>query len=210
MDWQLSTHALRICSSNKLSHDLKLIKIFASWNDLPKYIVISIFRKTLQVHQDKSESNLAGKQNEPVVIYFCFPHYGDKGFQLTKSYIRKIKVNCKNNQPVVFEILYDVSKMRFFCNTKDRTPAINQSFVVYEFRCPGCGANYVGTTERPLYERCVEHAWSDKNSIVKNHLDQCSEVQYLLSITNLGPALFSDDKILKVMTTEIHAHRFSY
>ena len=83
--------------------------------------------------------------------------------------------------------------MEFFCNTKDRTPIINQSFVVYEFTCPGCGANYVGKTERTLYERCVEHAWSDQNSVVKNHLDQCVEVQYLLNITSLGPALFSND-----------------
>ena len=56
--------------------------------------------------------------------------------------------------------------------------------------CPGCGANYVGKTKRKLYERYVEHAWSDQNSIAKNHLDQCVEVQYLLSS---GPALFSND-----------------
>ena len=64
---------------------------------------------------------------------------------------------------------------------------------MYEFACPDCGANYVGKTERTLYERCVEHAWSDQNSVVKNHLDQCVEVQYLLNITSLGPALFSND-----------------
>ena len=51
--------------------------------------------------------------------------------------------------------------MEFFCNTKDRTPIINQSFVDYEFTCPGCGANYVGKTKRTLYERCAEQAWSD-------------------------------------------------
>ena len=28
---------------------------------------------------------------------------------------------------------------------------------------------------------------------MKNHLDQCVEVQYLLNITSLGPALFSND-----------------
>ena len=64
---------------------------------------------------------------------------------------------------------------------------------MYELTCPGCGANYVGKTERMLYDRCVEHAWSDQNRVVKNHLDQCIEVQYLLIITSLGPALFSND-----------------
>ena len=79
----------------------------------------------------------------------------------------------------------------------DRTPIINQSFVVYKFMCPSCGANYVGKTERTLHERCVEHAWSDQNSVVKNHLDQCDEVQYLLNIISLGQALFSNDSNIR-------------
>ena len=192
----LATRALRTCSSNKLLQELRLIKKFASWNDFPKYIVNSIFRKTLQAHEDKSEPNLTTKQKEPVVIYLCFPYYGDKGLQLLKSCIRKIKVNCKKDHPFVCKILDDVCKMEFFCNSKDRT-IINQSFVVYEFTCPGCGANYVGKTERTLYERCVEHAWSDQNSVVKDHCNQCLEVQYQLNITSLGPALFSNDSNIR-------------
>ena len=31
------------------------------------------------------------------------------------------------------------------------------SFVVYEFTCSGCGANYVGKSKRMLYEQHVEH-----------------------------------------------------
>ena len=73
--------------------------------------------------------------------------------------------------------------MEFFCNNKDRTSIINQSFVVCEFTCPGFGAYYLWKTDRTLYERCVKHAWNDQNSIVKNHLDQCVEVQHLLNIT---------------------------
>ena len=65
-------------------------------------------------------------------------------------------------------------------------------FVVYEFTCSGCCANYVSKTERTLYERCAEEERSDQISIVKNHIDQCVEVQYLLNITSLGQALFSD------------------
>ena len=147
------THALKICSSNKLSQELKLIKKFASCNEFPKYIANNIFRKTLQAHQDKSKPNLTTKQKESLAIYFRFPYYGEKGLQLLKSCIRKIKVNCKNDQfrPIVFKILY-VCKMEFFCNSKDRTPMINQSFVVSEFACPGCGANYVRKTERIRYE----------------------------------------------------------
>ena len=48
--------------------------------------------------------------------------------------------------------------MQFFCNAKDRTSIISQSFLVYKLTYPDCGANYVRKTERMLYERCVEHA----------------------------------------------------
>ena len=96
---------MKVCSSNKLSQELKLSKKFASWNDFSKYIVNSIFRNSLQAHEDKSEPNVTAKQKEHVVIYFRFPYYEDKGLQLLKSWIRKIQVHCKTDQPVVFKIL---------------------------------------------------------------------------------------------------------
>ena len=71
---------------------------------------------------------LQKSKKDPVINYFRFPYYGDKGFQILKSYIRKIKLNCKNDPPVLFKILYGV------CNVP--------------WLCPGCGANYVRKTER--------------------------------------------------------------
>ena len=44
----------------------------------PKYIVNSIFCKTLKAHEDKSYPNPTAKQKEPVIIYFRSPYYGDK------------------------------------------------------------------------------------------------------------------------------------
>ena len=92
-------------------------------------------------------------------------------------------------------MLYDVTKLEFFCNTKDRTPKLNQSFVVYEFTCPGCNANYVGKTERTLHGRCDEHAWNDKDSAVFNHLNECNGVQHMFDIGKLAPSLFTNNLI---------------
>ena len=58
---------------------------------------------------------------------------------------------------------------------------------MYEFVCPGCSPNYVGKTERTLFERNVEHAWNDKDSVVNIHLNECNGVQHMLT-----PLLFSD------------------
>ena len=99
-----------------MSQELKVVKKFVSWNDFPNYITNSIFRKTIQTHEDKSEPNRTAKQKELVVIYFCFPYYEYKGLQLLKYFIRKIKLNCKNDRPAVFKILYDACDFEFFCN----------------------------------------------------------------------------------------------
>ena len=103
---------------------------------------------------------------EPVIIYFCFPHYGGKRFQLIKSCTPKITLNCKNDQPVAYKILYEV------CITKGRTPIVNQ--VLFSM---SSGVLFVVqiTSEKPkehymsdVHTTLYEHAWRDQNSIVKN------------------------------------------
>ena len=53
------------------------------------------------------------------------------------------------------------------------------------------GANYMGKTERTLYERTVEHAWTDNNSAVYKHLNDCTGVQHLFDIVPLQSSLFT-------------------
>ena len=50
-----------------------------------------------------------------------------------------------------------------------------------------CASSCVLAVVQIIWEK-----WSNQNSIVKNHHNQCVEVQYLLNITRLGPALFSN------------------
>ena len=69
---------------------------------------------------------------------------------------------------------------------------VPQQFVVYEFVCPRCRANYVGKTEKTLFQRNVEHAWNDKDSAVHIHLNECNGVQHMFNITKLTPSLFPD------------------
>ena len=45
---------------------------------------------------------------------------------------------------------------------------------------------------RTLFERNVEHAWSDKESVVNIHLDEYNGVMHIFSIAKLAPSLFSD------------------
>ena len=194
----LVTRASRICVTNKLSSEINIIKRFASWNEFPKSVVNSIINKTLNTPSNNEGPNINNteKSNE-TTIYFRFRYYGDKGFSLFKSSIRKIKSNCKKDHPFVFRLLYDVTKLECFCNTKDRTPKLKEYFVVYELICSGCNANYVGKTERTLHERCAEHAWDDKDSVVFSHLNECIGVQHVFEIGKLTRTFFYSKKQLR-------------
>ena len=114
----LVIRASRICSTDKLPSEINIIKRFASWNDFPKSVVDSIIKKTLNTPSITTDSNDANETNNGVTIYFRVPYYGDKGCSLIKSCIRKIKSNCKKEQSINFRVLYDVTKIDFFCSTK--------------------------------------------------------------------------------------------
>ena len=52
-----------------------------------------------------------------------------------------MKSNCQKDHPILFRLFYDVTKLEFVCNTKDRTHKFNESFVMYEFICTGLNDN---------------------------------------------------------------------
>ena len=66
---------------------------------------------------------------------------------------------------------------------------------VYEFVCPRySGATCVGETERTWFDRNVEHAWNNKDSVVYNNLNECYGVKDAFDIPNLTPWLFSREQ----------------
>ena len=73
-----------------------------------------------------------------------------------------------------FKTQYYVNKIEFDCNTKDKIAVLSNSFVVYDFSCPGSGGNFIGKTKRTLHERAVEYAWTDNNSAVYKRLNDCT------------------------------------
>ena len=78
--------------------------------------------------------------------------------------------------------------MTFF-SSKDRIPFFNNSFVMYQFRFPGCCASYVGKTKRTLHERCVEHSQCDKGSAVRTHIDECQGIKHIKNLMLMNPSL---------------------
>ena len=59
----------------------------------------------------------------------------------------------------------------------DVIPDSLKSRVVYKFTCAGCGARYVGETNRHFYTRVNEHIFRDKNSHIFKHLRSSKNCQ---------------------------------
>ena len=151
----LTSRASRIYSQNKLSSEINFIKKLASRNGFPKFVGKRITNQVLNI-TDESTDN--AESPEVLTIYVRMPYYSDKGLSLLKSRSRKIRSNCVKTCSIRLKTQCDINKIEIYCNTKDKTAVLSNSFVVYDFSCPGCGANHIGEAERTLYERTVEHA----------------------------------------------------
>ena len=173
--------AKSICSANILPIELSRIRKYISWNGFPKHIGNKIINNTLAKQSNPSSLNQHEKVNHKT-IYFNLPYAGQKGEQLVKSCIRKVKKCLKKDIPIHFKIIYKTHNMSYYVNNKDHTPLMQQSNVIYEFSCPGCHANYIGKTERTLNERSQEHGWTNKDKPVYHHLMNCENFQYIMNI----------------------------
>ena len=78
---------------------------------------------------------------------------------------------------------WDTTNTNTFLTLKDSAPKEHQSSV-YKFTCPGCQASYIGKTDRCLYTRIKEHAYS-KNSEIYNHINTCEHFLHIQSLINL-------------------------
>ena len=152
-----------------------------AWNGFPKHIGNKIIKDTIN-RQPRNACNLR-KDDKTSIIYLNLPYLGLKGEQLVKSCLRKLRKCMKQGIDVHFRVLYNTNKISCYTNTKDKTPLLCRSFIVYEFHCPGCKANYIGETERTLFERTLEHGWSNKDKVVYRHLDNCEHFQHLFSLS---------------------------
>lgn len=120
-----------------------------------------------------------------ISIWINSPYLGEIHQKLLSNLYRKLRKVSKPNINVKFKTIYNSNKVCFYTNMKDRTPIENQSFVVYEFTCPGCSDKYIGKTERNLSERCVEHA-TIVNSAINSHITSCENFRFLFNMLRLG------------------------
>ena len=93
---------------------------------------------------------------------------------------------------------YQTTKLSYFTNTKDKTPSLSQSSVIYKFVCPGCKSCYVGKADRTLHERTKEHAYAkgDKNeqSAIYEQLSLCTHYGHITYLFQIDTSSFNSNQ----------------
>ena len=166
-----------------MTAEIQNIKKFASWNGYPKSIRNAIIKQTLS---KPSRQEQLYHYDDMIKLYINLPYMGNAGEQLVKSCIKKLKRNIRKEVQVRFVVTYNTNKLNFFTNKKDCITKLASSFVVYHFRYPVCHQDYIGKTERTLWERINEHGYCDKNSVIYNHITNCKGASYLVDLLNIN------------------------
>ena len=182
----------RICDKDLFKRGIREIKDFASWNGFPRKIRNTLINKFVKSTENTkpNENNTSPDEN---CVWFELPYIGPTGEFLAKMFKQKISRLLNPNKKVNIKTRFKTTHLSMFAPTKDKVPMLNKSNVVYEMKCPGCGDKYIGKTERTLFERTKEHAWTDIESPLRNHLIECEHFLHMFGMLSMNRHLFDDD-----------------
>ena len=182
----------RICDKGLCKEGIRDIKKFASWNGFPRIVsnkLIDRFVKSSNTNNKNNNTKLTEKEK---YVYFELPYIGPIGENLVKQFKKKMKRFLNPSKKVNIKTLFKTTHLSVFASTKDKVPPLSKSHAVYEVKCPGCGIQYIGKTDRTLHERTRERAWSDVESPLRNHLSTCEHFLHtyeLLSMPDTTPPM---------------------
>ena len=95
----------------------------------------SIIHRVLNI-TDESTGN--AKSPEVLTIYVGMPYDSDKGLSLLNP-CTIFNLIAPKTRSIRFMTQYDVNKIEFYCNMKDKTAFLCNSFIVYNFlSCSSC------------------------------------------------------------------------
>ena len=161
------------------------IKTFAAYNAFPKRIANAITKKA----GEYKPNQIPADQAETIDIFITLPYLGNKGESIVKSTKRKLFRCFPEDKNIKLVVQYQTTKICFFTSTKDRTPLLSNSCVVYKMTCPGCAETYVGKTECTLHKRTAEHAWESKDSAINQHLNNCADYHHIRGLHAINETL---------------------
>jgi hypothetical protein len=168
------------------------VKKFASWNSFP----CNIRKKLIDRFINETQTTRSPRKEDPdeTTVWFNLPYIGSTGENLVKTFKKKFKSLLNPKKKVKINTFFKTTQLSNFTSTKDKVTTLMKSNVVYEVSCPGCGENYIGKTERILEQRATEHASTDKESPMRNHLQHCQHFLHLYGMISISDHLFTDSR----------------
>ena len=154
-------------------------------------LLIDRFTTNAQNRALDHSTNHTSHNNQDSSIWLTIPFGGDLTTQLFRKIKRKLR-RCLVDPNLDIRIKQKTTKLCFFTSTKDKTPPLSQSNVVYEFTYPGCNSLYIGKTNRTLFVRTQEHVLTDKESAIYKHLNYCDQIKHIQGLYNL-PDIFINE-----------------
>ena len=174
----LTSRAKKLCCPSKLSNELNNIKKFAAFNGFPKWIVKNVIRQSL----GNKRNNDIDSDEEIEKLYMSLPYNGKEAECIVKRCKKRLKKLFKKEKTVKFSISFQSTKLSFFTSNKDKIPILSSSGVIYNYACPGCKSSYIGKTDNTLYNRTKEHGWSQKDSAIFKHFNNCKAWKDIVDI----------------------------
>ena len=178
------------CSDNKLRRELARIKDLVTGNGFPKRVGQAIVKNKLKRLNPVNDINNIENNTDVETIWINIPYLGNTGDQLLQTLKRKLKRHLINDAR--FKVIQSTQKFSYYTNMKDQISKLMKSYVVYQFNCPGCNKRYIGKTERNLCTRTEEHASTDKDSAIYNHLRTCTNYNHLKDLFSFGNDSFKE------------------
>ena len=179
-----------LCDRRNFKDGINDVKKFASWNGYPR----NIRKKLIDKFITQTETARPERKEDPdeTSLWINLPYIGSTGENLVKAFKKKFRSVLNPKKKVKINTFFKTTQLTNFTSTKDKVALLMKSNVVYEVSCPGCGENYIGKTERILLERTKEHASTDKESPMRNHLQHCQHFQHLYGMASISDHLFDD------------------
>ena len=139
--------AVSICSPNRLSEELDMVRGLLMKNGYPD----SIIRQYVTDMSPVQTSGLVyGPKKRRVILRL--PWYGDISRVLSKS-VRTAVESCYH----AVDVLVVFVTARLSRSYKDFLPIPTLSNVIYQFECRSCSSRYIGRTSQRLTDRIKQH-----------------------------------------------------
>ena len=179
----------KICDKRWFNKGIRDIKKFASWNGFPRHVRDKLVKELIK-HSDSPKKPEPDPNEKSVFI--DLPYIGTTGERLVKQFKKKMKRLLNPDENINIKTYFKTTHLSVFTSAKDKIPKLSKSHVVYEIKCPGCGDQYIGKTDRTLFERTQEHAWIDRESPLRNHFYNCEHFQHVHQMLTINSNIFED------------------